>query len=231
MYIFSLFYPFGAGKKRENNNVNIRILSTYYSWQVSFIKVVIAQRRRNAFFVFFYFKKERKSFEIILHLFQKWLRSKLTILALMIRIDVLVTFIKIDCLGYFNHLLAILATSKSKLTILATFLKIGYFGYLNQNWLFWLLFSRLAILVTFIIIDYFITKIKIDYFGYFDYFNPTYYFGYFHQNWPFWLLFANLIFVTFATLNNFCYYIWLFWLIKIGFLLNTLPSDNYKIHA
>ena len=128
-----------AGKKRENNNVNIRILSTYYSWQVSFIKVVIAQRRRNAFFVFFYFKKERKSFEIILHLFQKWLRSKLTILALLIRIDVLVTFIKIDCLGYFNHLLAILATSKSKLTILATFFKIGYFGYLNQNWLFWLL--------------------------------------------------------------------------------------------
>ena len=125
--------------KRENNNVNIRILSTYYSWQVSFIKVVIAQRRRNAFFVFFYFKKERKTFEIILDLFQKWLRSKLTILAIMIRIDVLVTFIKLDCLGYFNHLLAILATSISKLTILATFIKIGYFGYLNQNWLFWLL--------------------------------------------------------------------------------------------
>ena len=128
------------------------------------------------FFVFFYFKKERKSFEIILHLFQKWLRSKLTILSLLIRIDVLVTFIKIDCLGYFNHLLAILATSKSKLTILATFF---------QNWLFWLFKSKLtvlatliklAILVTFIIIDYFITKIKIDYFGYF------------YQNWLFWLL-------------------------------------------
>ena len=51
------------GWERENNNVNIRILSTYYSWQVSFIKVVIAQRRKKKkciFLPFFTSKKKGK---------------------------------------------------------------------------------------------------------------------------------------------------------------------------
>ena len=117
------------GWEGENNNVNIRILSTYYSWQVSFIKVVIAQRRKKKKCIFCHFllQKRKEKFKIILDLLYKMLQDELhlAILATLITIGYFsVSYQHLATFGGFGYLL-LLELHLAILAILATYSRLA----------------------------------------------------------------------------------------------------------